>query len=161
MIGRQNARSDFCLAAEQISDERFAVGGIREGLPELPVRQNRIFEIEAAIGEVRSGAIRDRQIGPARKNGNDIRRERGHFEISGALAEFQSAHDGVRDDAEAHACKLRRAAKVIRIALDDNLFVLRLLDEAERTGANRVPGEIRAGVGGNDACSWTNEIPGE
>jgi hypothetical protein len=87
--------------------------------------------------------------------------ERGHFEISGALAKFQSTNDGVRNDAEAHARKLGRAVEVIRLALDDDLFVLRLLDEAERTGANRVPGKICAGVGGNDACSWTNEIPGE
>src|SRR5229473_1105352 len=49
----------------------------------------------------------------------------------------------------------------IRIAFEDNLFVLRLLHEAKRAGADRMAGKVGASVRGNDADGGRNEIHAE
>src|ERR1700730_13681476 len=161
MIRGQRTGGDLGLPVEEIADEGFKVRGKTEGLTKLAAGQESIFKVEAKIIEIRSGSIGDLQIGLARENGNTVRREGTHFDVSGAFAEFECANYGVRDDPEADASEVRGTAEESRIAFDDDFFILRLLNEAKGAGADRMVGKIGAGLGGNDADRRTNQIDGE
>src|SRR5439155_18279311 len=75
--------------------------------------------------------------------------------------QFERPHHAVGNDSESHAADLRRITKVLSISLDDNFFVLRLLNETKGAGADRVARKIRAGIRGNDADGRRNEIHAE
>jgi hypothetical protein len=127
-------------------------------LTEFTARQKRIFEIQAKIGEIRARTLCDRESGLARENRNDIGGKRAHFKIGGAFAELQRSNDGVGDDSETHAGELRSTAIVFRIAFDDNLFVLRLLNEAEGARADGMAREIGGGICRDDTDGGINEV---
>ena len=123
--------------------------------------QDGVSQIDAEVGEVGAWALRDGEIGLPRKNGNHVGGECADFEIGGAFAEFESADDGVRNDAKADAIELRRASKVSGISFDDDFVVLGLADEFVGTRADGMLREISSGVSGHDADGRANEVDGE
>jgi hypothetical protein len=161
VIRGQRARGELRLAMEEIADERFAVGRKCKGLANISMGQERIFEIETEISEIRAGTVGQCKIGLARENGNNIWRKGTHLQIGRAFAQFERANDAVGDDAKSDARDLRRITEVFGIALHDNLFVLRLSNEAKRAGADGVAGKIGAGICRNDANGARNKIHAE
>lgn len=93
-----------------------------------------------------------------REDWNDVRGEGTHFEIGGTLAELEGAHDGVWDDAKTHARQPGGVTEIVGIALEDNFFVLGLLNETKGTGADRMAGKIGANAFWDDSECGANEI---
>jgi len=125
------------------------------------MRQDRIFEVEPQIGKIRASAVAHGEIRLARKDGNDIRRKGTHLQIGRALAKFEGTDDAVGHDSESHSSDPRCIMEVFRIALQDNFFVLRLLQEAKGTGAYGVTRKVGASIRGNDANGGGDEVDAE
>src|SRR3989441_10939788 len=109
--------------------------------------------------EVRAGALGHFQHRLAREDRHDIRGERADFQISRAFAQFESAHHGIRYDAEAYPGELRSATEIVRVSLDDHLVVLPLADKTKWSGADRMLREISAGIRGNDSDRGPRKVP--
>src|SRR6266480_6224697 len=100
MVWRKNAARFARLSVKQIANKRIAVGSKSECLADLAVRQKRVFQVDAEIGEIRSWALRHGKRLPPDEHGNEIWRKRTHFQVSGTFAEFECADDCVGHDAE-------------------------------------------------------------
>src|SRR6266576_3853443 len=100
MIWRQDAARDTRLSMKQITDERIAVGGKCEGLPDFAVSEKRVFQVDAEVREIRSWALSHGKLRPTDKHGDEIGGKGTHFEIGRAFAEFEGADDGVGNDAK-------------------------------------------------------------
>jgi len=107
VIGRKDAARNLRLAAEEIADEGSAVCGEGERLTNLLASKERVPQIDAEVGEVGAGALRERKRWLLDEDGNDVGGERTHFEVGGAFAEFESADHGVGDDSEMETFHLR------------------------------------------------------
>ena len=161
VIRGQHSSRQLCLAAEQIADERFAVGRKSESLAKFAIRQDGIFKIEPEVTEIRAGMIADGEIKLPGENGNNVGRKRAHLKVGRAFAKFERTNDAIGDHSESHALDLRRVTEVFRIALEHNFFVLRLLNKAKRAGADGVARKVGAGVCRNDADGGGDETQDE
>src|SRR5216684_403168 len=83
MIWRKRARGDPRLAAEQVADEGFAIGGERQGLAHFAVREDGVFEIETEVVQVDARALGDGESGLAGEDGNHVRGQGTHLEVGG------------------------------------------------------------------------------
>src|SRR5579872_2031395 len=81
-----------------------------------------------------------------------------HFDVAGAFAKFERAHESVWNDSEANAFERRRASKIIRIAIEDDFFVGGKAGETKRAGADGMLREIGAGILRHDADSLSREV---
>src|SRR6202022_4580285 len=77
----------------------------------------------------------------------------------GALAQFESANDGIRDHAKNYGLNFRGSAEIERIALESHIIVLRLIYKTKWPGANWITGEVGRCSGGNDADGRAFEVP--
>src|SRR6201999_569838 len=120
--------------------------------------QNRIFEIHTEVREVGSGPIRECQRRLLHENRNDVWSQRADFDVAGALAEFERANDGVRDDAESNAFQVWCRTGEFWIPFDHNFVVLTLADELKWPGPGKFAREVSARVCGHDTRRRANEI---
>src|SRR5579871_1003766 len=110
MIRGQDSSGDARLSVLQIFDESVAIGSVRERLTHFLPLQNRVFEIDAKVGEVGSGPVCERQGWLLHKHGDDVRSQRTDFDVAGAFAELEGADDSVGNDAKTNPLKLRRGS---------------------------------------------------
>ena len=106
--------------------------------------QNRVFEIETEIINDDAFAAHDFQAARLLRNRHHVRQNRVLHEIHAALFQFQKAHRVFGNDAQHDALKFRRALKIRRIGLKDELLVMRPFHELERPGANQGIRELLA-----------------
>jgi len=122
------------------------------------MRENRIVKIERDVSESRAGRTRDVEIVVVSHGRDGIGRKGIDFDVAGAFAKFERANQSIRNDAEVNPFERRRTAEIIRIAVEDDVFVRGETEETKWATADGMLREIRAGVLRDDADGLSREV---
>ena len=155
----QNAVGGPGKTALQIFEQRAAVNGIREGLPNSLVLENGIAQIECQIRQDGAGSVQDGEIGVAFQGQDHVGGQGVDGDVGAAFAQFQSARGGVGHDNKTDFGEMCFLSPVVVIAGEHNIFVLLRADETERAGADGLAADLVAAAIGHDAHGAVGEIP--
>ena len=160
MIRRQQTLRRPRLPAQQIFDDRRPVRRIRQSLPHLALRQNRIIEIERQISQhcprlllaatspcsfasvTTMSGVRELIVASA----EPLRSSSARTIASGTIRNAQPLD-------------FRRAAKIILIALQDDFFIRRRAHKSKRPRPNRMLRHLRSRPARHDSDSRRRKIP--
>ena len=159
VLRRQNAVRRTRLVAPQVMNDGLDIDRIRQRVPDANIPQDRVTQVKRQVGVNGSGRLHHGEpgIGLERDHGVGSKSVAGH--VSTALAQLERACRRVGNDLELYSLQLGRHSPIVRVALDNDLFVLLRADKTKRAGADGIAIEIFSAAVGHDANRAVGKIP--
>ncbi len=140
------------LAAPDGGDESGLVDGEGDGLADARVAKGGVLRVDIEVVDARAGAGGGTEIGLIAEGVDHVHGEEIAFDVCGAFFHLEGGGDGVGDDLEDEVLQggAGGAGPVGWVAIEDDVFVLHLGDEAEGAGADGMEAFAAVGTGFDD-----------